>query len=374
MSIRARSTRRGTVYDVRLREPRTGQEMSRTFTTRRDAVTWEAEQRAAKSRGSWISPRVANSLTLNELAKEWLAMPGKRGSSIARDEIALEHHILPTLGECTLGSLTTSDVQRLVNDWSTHLAPSTVQRTFSVLRAVLNFAIDRELIVRSPCRKVRLPSAPRRHREMPTTDRLAKLAEAVGPDYSPMVWLGAVAGLRWAEAAGLRVKHVDFLRSTVTVAEQWARGRGGKESTSEPKSSAGRRTMTMPKPLMDMLTEHLTRKNLTGADADAFVFTAASGDPLHYTNWRRRVWVPATKKAGLEGLGFHDLLRANATALVAEGVDVKTAQLRLGHANPNTTLAIYAQGTTEADRSAADKLSKRFFPDTINEERGMDAG
>lgn len=132
--------------------------------------------------------------------------------------------------------------------------------------------------------------------------------------------------------------------------------------------------MTMPQPLMDVLAEHLGRKNLTGADADAFVFTAASGDPLHYTNWRRRVWVPATEKVGLEGLGFHDLRRANATALVADGVDVKTAQLRLGHANPNTTLAIYAQGTTEADRSAADKLGKRFFPTATDEERGMDAG
>jgi integrase len=43
------------------------------------------------------------------------------------------------------------------------------------------------------------------------------------------------------------------------------------------------------------------------------------------------VWEPAVKAAGLDGLNFHDLRRTNATAMVAEDVDVKTAQARLGH-------------------------------------------
>lgn len=64
---------------------------------------------------------------------------------------------------------------------------------------------------------------------------------------------------------------------------------------------------------------------------------------------------------GLTGLPFHDLRHANATGLVADGVDVKTAQTRLGHSDPRLTLAIYAQAVTEADRAAADKLAKRFM-------------
>lgn len=46
------------------------------------------------------------------------------------------------------------------------------------------------------------------------------------------------------------------------------------------------------------------------------------------------------------------LRRANATALVAEGVDLKTAQTRLGYSDPRLTLAVYALATTEADRAA----------------------
>jgi integrase len=43
--------------------------------------------------------------------------------------------------------------------------------------------------------------------------------------------------------------------------------------------------------------------------------------------------------AGLRGLRFHDLRHTAGTALVAGGIDVKTAQLRLGHASPVTALA-----------------------------------
>jgi integrase len=67
------------------------------------------------------------------------------------------------------------------------------------------------------------------------------------------------------------------------------------------------------------------------------------------------------KAAGLDGLNFHDLRRTNATAMVAEGVDVKTAQARLGHSDPRLTLAIYAQATTEGDRAAATKLGTRLM-------------
>jgi hypothetical protein len=43
-------------------------------------------------------------------------------------------------------------------------------------------------------------------------------------------------------------------------------------------------------------------------------------------------------------------------------VNIKTAQERLGHANPRTTLAVYAQATKEADREAARQLGDRFRP------------
>ena len=130
----------------------------------------------------------------------------------------------------------------------------------------------------------------------------------------------------------------------------------------------------MPKALSQMLAAHLARRGLTAADASALLFTARNGDLLEYANFRHRIWQPACIAAGLgkivedsetsqkryEGLTFHDLRRANATALVLAGVDLKTAQARLGHSDPRLTLGVYAQATTDADEAAAVALGERF--------------
>ena len=134
-----------------------------------------------------------------------------------------------------------------------------------------------------------------------------------------------------------------------------------------PKSRAGRRTLAMPPLLTDLMTEHVRVERVT--EPDAFVFAAPDGGHLVYSNWRQRVWLPACKEIGRPDLGFHDLRRANATGLVAEGVDIKTAQERLGHSDPRLTLAIYAQATTEADRQAADRMGDRFMPSAARAER-----
>jgi integrase len=110
-----------------------------------------------------------------------------------------------------------------------------------------------------------------------------------------------------------------------------------------------------------MLAEQLASSGLTAVDTERLVFTSPQGTPLDYSRWRQRIWLPAVGAVGLPGASFHDLRRTNATALVHDGVDLKTAQTRLGHSDPRLTLAVYAQATTEADRSAAQRLGERFF-------------
>jgi integrase len=121
--------------------------------------------------------------------------------------------------------------------------------------------------------------------------------------------------------------------------------------------------MFIPEALTDMLQSHLGRSGLTASDRQKLVFTDEDCGSLRYSNWRRRVWLPAAKAAGCEGAGFHDLRRLNATALIVGGVDVKTAQTRLGHADPRMTLAIYASAPAVADQAAAGMLDHHFFGD-----------
>ena len=99
-------------------------------------------------------------------------------------------------------------------------------------------------------------------------------------------------------------------------------------------------------PLVDMLAAHLKVQQLMAADADQFVFVGSQGRPLQYSGFRQRVWLPACRAVDLPDLGFHDLSTDQRHRDGAHGVDVKTAQARLGHSDPRLTLGVSAQATT----------------------------
>lgn len=356
-------------WRARYRDP-DGRERSRTFARRIDAERWLTSIEHAKLSGGYVDPANGR-VPFGEWADLWLDAPGKRPSALARDENIVRVHLNPALGNRPLGMITPADVQALVTGWTAKSAPRTVRRQYGVLRAILNASVAAELIARTPCRGIRLPAVTQAVRHVVTAEELAALADAMG-DYGPMAYLGAVLGLRWGECAGLRVGRLDFLRSTLEVAEHLTRGPHGVMVLGPPKSQAGRRTMAVPAALMALLADHLARKGLTGADGDQFVFPAPQGGHVDYAHFRRRVWGPATAAAGLQGLAFHDLRRANATGMVLDGIDLKTAQTRLGHSDPRLTLAVYAQATTAADAAAAERLGTRFM-EIPRPARGLEA-
>ncbi len=313
--IRKRDGRR--VYDVRLRD-QSGKEYSKTFLTKKEAEAFEAAERTARNRGAWVDPRLA-AARVSDVAERWLAVnTTKRPGSIARDRSILDNHVLPTLGSKAVGSVTRADVQQVVNSWaSSHAAASTV-RMYAVLRALMSYAEDSEIIARSPCRRIRLPQIAPRVAEILDADRLAELANAMG-SHGPMAYLGAF-GLRWGEIAGLRVNRLDFLRQTIVIDSQVTRGLRGAMIESDPKTKAGRRpSLALPDWLMSTIAHVLAERGITATDPEALVFVSPDGARLHYSNWRRGVWLPARQAAGVPHLNFHDLKHTAGTALLEEG-------------------------------------------------------
>ena len=73
-----------------------------------------------------------------------------------------------------------------------------------------------------------------------------------------------------------------------------------------------------------------------------------------------RKWRRFIKRHNLKDIRFHDLRHSCATALLEAGVDAKTVQTRLGHADISMTLNIYAHCTQTMDRNAAQKLNDLF--------------
>ena len=332
-----------------------------TFDTKRDAAKYLSAMETEIRRGHWIGP-LARRLPVQELAYRWFASnPAKRESTEVREEVTLCLYVIPAIGALRIDRVTPADIQEMVNEWSSVRAPRTVRREYGVVRALFAFAVANDWLSRSRCRNIRLPAldVSRRHDLIPAD--VDRIVEQIPDRYKVMVWLGAVLGLRWSEVIGLRVGRLDLAGGALEVAEAITRGIGGRLVSGPPKSHAGKRTMAVPQSMVEMLTRHLESVDLTAADTDMLVFTNTDGRPIRYDNWRRRIWQPAVIAAGCKGAGFHDLRRLAATTLVVSGVDVKTAQVRLGHSDPRLTLAVYASAPAEEDRAAAARLEERFF-------------
>jgi integrase len=355
-------------YEVRPRDP-AGKEYSRRFRTKKEAENFEATERADQSRGSWLDPRDGDVL-FSKWAVDWLASnPAKSPSALARDEGIIRLHINPHIGSFRIGAVTQPKVQEIVTVWCKKAMPRTARRQYDTLRAIFNAAVDAGLLPRSPCRKIHLPGAEPVESEVVEPEVLVRIAAALGERYRLMPYIGAELGLRWGEVAGIRVCDVEFRAKRVRIRKQRTRGKGAQMVTREPKSAAGRRAIGASDELLAMIRAHLAWRGLKDHRSEELLFVGPSGAGLSYSNWYHRTWVPTTIKLGLAGLQFHDLRRTNATAMVQGGVDIKTAQHRLGHSDPRLTIGVYAQATDAADHNAAGVVSRHFRPPAFAEVR-----
>ena len=164
---------------------------------------------------------------------------------------------LTDLGSLPLSAISPKHIQAAVNARSREASPSTLARDFSALRAVLNAAVDAERIARSPARKIAFPAIRIVDQPILTPGGLAELADALPGHYRALVLTGAVLGLRWGEAIGLRVCDIDFPRRTVTVAGTVKELAGHLSLEPEAKTDQSLRTLAAPTFLIDELARHL---------------------------------------------------------------------------------------------------------------------
>jgi len=133
--------------------------------------------------------------------------------------------------------------------------------------------------------------------------------------------------------------------SSIRVTRAYVYGKFG-----PPKSRASKK----PVPLHPLLAESLAawRKETPYPTPDDFVFPSfrlKGAKPPRANMLVADHLQPAARKAGITGrIGFHTLRRTLASALVANGSDVRLVQELLRHSNPVITLDAYVRSTTPA--------------------------
>lgn len=354
MSIEKRpSKRHGHVYEVRLRDPR-GREYSRSFRTRREAAAFEAQQRADRSRGSWMDPR-GGKLTLGAFAEQWMNQKSDlTPATRVLYEGELRLHILPVLGDIELARLSPSDVRNWHAAMSKKAKPGPVgvAKCYRLLRAILNTAVDDELIAKNPCsiKNAGVERSP--ERPIATVPELETLAAVMEPRFKAMLLLAAWCSLRLGELLGLTRSSIDLLHGTIRVTGQRQEVKGA-DGLRKPKSQAGVRTITIPEPVVADVERHLAEFSEPGANG--FVFTGPKGGPLRRATFYK-AWRSALAAAGMDNsLKPHDLRHTGNTLAAATGASTKELMARMGQSSPRAAL-LYQHATQDRDEAIAAAL------------------
>jgi integrase len=235
------------------------------------------------------------------------------------------------------------------------ISPTTAAKAYRLLRRIMAAAVEADYIAKNPCTLKRAGVERSPEMRFATPEQVTRLVRQLPDRCRAMILVVAYGGLRWGELANLRRRCVDLRRGEVDVVEQLTE-LAGRLTVGPPKSTAGRRTVALPASILPALAEHLERWAEPGPNG--LVFPAPEGGFLRHSNFRRRVWLPATKAAGLQGLRFHDLRDTAATLAVVAGATTKELMARMGHSTP--AMAIRYQHVMEGRdafiASALDRL------------------
>jgi integrase len=335
-----------------------GRERARHFARKTDAERWLATQGADVARGEWVDPALGR-MTFGDWAQRWEAgLSDLRPTTKALNLGVLANHLLPRFGGWSLAQITTSDVKAMVaDDLARGYSNSAVRRHVIVLRTILDAAVVEGRIKRNPCQGVKLPPESSRPMRFLEPGEVAQLGDAIRPaHYRTLIFTAAYVGLRWGELAGLRVERVDPLRRTIQVVEQLVEV-GGKVEFGPPKTKAGRRTVTMPATVAEMLGEHMASPAVR---ASGLVFPTVSGQLMRRANFRK-VWLRAVTNAGfsggpLGGLVFHELRHTAAALAIAQGAHPLAIRDRLGHSSITVTMDTYGGLFPSLDEAIAEGL------------------
>ena len=365
--------KRGDSWQATYRAP-DRRERTKTFRKKPEAEAWLKTQEADVVRGEWVDPRGGRRM-FDEWAELWLGTTvNLRPSTRARDESYLRNHILKhkAFKGRRLMDITQPDVQAWATDQGARLAPATVAKSSQILAKIFRAAVDGGLLARNPCSNIKLRRVEREEMRFLTPAEVTVLADAISPRYRALVLVGAYAGLRVGELAGLRRSRVDVLRSRVDVAEICIEVKGAL-TWGQPKTRAGRRSVTLPKSVSKELSDHLIQWS-----SKELVFTSPQGGPLRINAWRRRVWVPTCLAAGFGelvkdeetgkskyvGLRPHDLRHTAVAMWIASGANPLEVSRRAGHTSVSFTLDRYGHLYEGADAALSERLEAMFVAST----------
>lgn len=323
-------------------------------------------------RGRYRDPR-QELRVLDDVAGEWLASkvdlkPGTAGR-YARE---LRLYILPKWGGMTLRELRPDMLQEWVGQLmdggypaalpdgrdSKPLSTRSIRNIMKVvLKGIFDYAVSNGWIGENPVDRVTVPKIVSDDDmvflSIREVELLADEAEKIGkPVDGLLVRWQAYTGCRIGESLALKVGDVDTDKRRARIGRTWTDDGHGGSMLGTPKNGKAR-NIAIPRFLMPQI-----KAQMNGMGDDDWLFRATRGGNVWTNTWRTRIWNKVVKAAGMEdaGVTIHSLRHTYASFAIAQGADVKTLQMQLGHSSPSITLNTYTALWPERLDDVADAI------------------
>ncbi len=323
-------------------------------------------------------------LTLREYFALWLdkyAAHNLRPNTLTQYKSYIRDHILAVLGNIRLRDLRPFHLQQFYSDCLASgrkdgtggLSPTTVRHLHAILSKALGTAVRWQMIHRDPTDAVVPPRARREEMQYWTPEQVAVfLRHARETDHYEIYLTAIMTGLRRGELLGLRWRDVDLKRKRAEIRQTLVCSADGVQMMTEPKTTAGKRAVSLPDSLIGTLQALRQRQRaerlLLGPEYEdhGLVFSAPTGHPLSPGVISRHFRRLLGRIPDLPKIRFHDLRHTHATMMLSQGVHPKIVAERLGHSRVTTTLDIYSHALPNLQEEAAAKLDEML--------RGQDVG
>jgi len=342
--------------------------------------------------GSYVE---STKLTLSDWLYTWLDTYKKndlRARTYQSYEYLIRIHINPHLGNIQLKNLNHEQIQNFYNflsskgriDGKGGLSPKTIKNIHTLLHEVLEKAVQTQKIYTNVAKTANLPKKENKEIKILSKDDQLLFLKVVNSNRLGIAFIVSLAtGLRVGELLGLRWEDVDMDNNILNVNQTIGRVKLFDENSSvksklafgEPKTAAGKRSVSIPPCVTEQLKKHKKKQNEERLVFDGvfnehnLVFCSQIGIPIDPKNLDR-TFKSLLKKAELEKTNLHALRHTYATRLLEANEHPKTVQELLGHSTISTTLDIYSHVNSELKHSAAKKIEHLFTSatDTIIKE------
>ncbi|HUA12286.1 MAG TPA: tyrosine-type recombinase/integrase [Solirubrobacteraceae bacterium] len=305
--------------------------------------------------------------TFGEFAMEWWTLTKDQFAPSTQADYwwRLTVHLAKFFNELRVDEITFDTVERYIAAKLAEdkpLSPRSINMTVTLLGAILERAVERDLIPRNPARgkarrvKERAPA----RSYLDAADQITALLDAAGEldrtvhtngrhvERRASIATLTFAGLRIGELCSLRWRDVDLA--------------GGWLNVQASKTDAGRRRVKVRGALRDELVA--VRQRQQEMSHDAYVFATSAGRSMSKDNFRNRVLRPAVTRASErleaaghpplpDGLTPHSLRRTFASVLYALGEDPGVVMDEMGHTDPALALRVYRQAMRRDEREKA---------------------